>query len=206
MGLAALTVRSTQHYVGRLEAEAKLRRETEETLRQSQKLEAVGQLTGGIAHDFNNLLTIIIGNLDTMQRRIGQAAGELAAKLKEPLDHALQGARSAAQLTHRLLAFSRRQALEPKRLDLNAVVSGMSELLRRTLGETINVETVLAGGLVAGVRGRQPARERRHQSRRQRARRHARRRPPHDRDIQRLSRRGVRLHSSAMSLRVNTCC
>jgi signal transduction histidine kinase len=147
MGLAALMVRSTQHFVERLEAEAKLRRETEETLRQSQKLEVVGQLTGGIAHDFNNMLTIIVGNLDTMQRRIGDAAGELAAKFKEPLDHALQGARSAAQLTHRLLAFSRRQALEPKRLDLNAVVSGMSELLRRTLRETINVETVLAGGL-----------------------------------------------------------
>ena len=120
MGLAALTLRSTLHYIGRLQAEATLRRETEDTLRQSQKLEAVGQLTGGIAHDFNNLLTIIVGNLDTIQRRIAQEAGELAAKLKEPLDHALQGARSAAQLTHRLLAFSRRQALEPKRLDLNA--------------------------------------------------------------------------------------
>ena len=147
MILALLTLRSMLHYVGRLEAEAKLRRETEETLRQAQKLEAVGQLTGGIAHDFNNLLTIILGNLDTIQRRIAQEAGDLAAKLKEPLEHALQGARSAAQLTHRLLAFSRRQALEPKRLDLNGTVKGMSELLRRTLGETINVETVLAGGL-----------------------------------------------------------
>ncbi len=147
MILALLTLRSMLHYVGRLEAESKLRRETEETLRQAQKLEAVGQLTGGIAHDFNNLLTIILGNLDTIQRRIAQEAGDLVAKLKEPLEHALQGARSAAQLTHRLLAYSRRQALEPKRLDLNATVKGMSELLRRTLGETINVETVLAGGL-----------------------------------------------------------
>jgi signal transduction histidine kinase/ActR/RegA family two-component response regulator len=147
MALAVLTLHSMLHYVGRLEAEAKLRRETEDTLRQSQRLDAVGQLTGGIAHDFNNLLTIIVGNLDTMQRRIAQEASELAAKLKEPLDHALQGARSAAQLTHRLLAFSRRQALEPKRVDLNSIVQGMSDLLRRTLGETINVETVLAGGL-----------------------------------------------------------
>jgi signal transduction histidine kinase len=147
MALAVLTLRSTRHYISRLEAEARLRRETEETLRQSQRLDAVGQLTGGIAHDFNNLLTIIVGNLDTMQRRIAQEAGELAAKLREPLDHALQGARSAAQLTHRLLAFSRRQALEPKRLDLNSVVKGMSDLLSRTLGETVNVETVLAGGL-----------------------------------------------------------
>jgi signal transduction histidine kinase/ActR/RegA family two-component response regulator len=147
MTLAALTLRATLHYIGRLEAEAKLRRETEDTLRQSQRLEAVGQLTGGIAHDFNNLLTIIGGNLDTMQRRIAQGASDLAAKLKEPLDHAMQGARSAAQLTHRLLAFSRRQALEPKRLDLNGVVKGMSDLLRRTLDETVNIETVLAGGL-----------------------------------------------------------
>lgn len=147
MGLAMVALRLTLHYVGRLESEAKLRRETEDTLRQAQKLEAVGQLTGGIAHDFNNLLTIIVGNLDTMQRRIAQEASEFAAKLKGPVDNALQGARSAAQLTHRLLAFSRRQALEPKRLDLNGIVSGMSDLLRRTLGETINVETVLGGGL-----------------------------------------------------------
>jgi len=141
MVLAALTLRTMLHYVGRLEAEARLRRQTEDTLRQAQKLEAVGQLTGGIAHDFNNLLTIILGNLDTIRRRIEQAGDEFAARLKGPLDHALQGTRSAAQLTHQLLAYSRRQALEPKRLDLNGTVKGMSELLRRTLGETINVET-----------------------------------------------------------------
>jgi signal transduction histidine kinase len=147
MVLAVLTLRSMLHYVGQLETEAKLRRQTEDTLRQSQKLEAVGQLTGGIAHDFNNLLTIILGNLDTIRRRIGQTTDELTERIKGPLDHALQGARSAAQLTHQLLAYSRRQALDPKRLDLNATVKGMSELLRRTLGETINIETVLAGGL-----------------------------------------------------------
>ena len=84
-------------------------------------MEAVGQLTGGVAHDFNNLLTIILGNLDTLQRRLADFsptldAKQLAATLMKPLDLALQGARSAAQLTHRLLAFSRRQALEPKRL------------------------------------------------------------------------------------------
>lgn len=82
-----------------------------------------------------------------MHRRISEGASDLVGALKTPLENALQGARSAAQLTHRLLAFSRRQALEPKRLDLNRVVSGMSDLIRRTLGETINVETVLAGGL-----------------------------------------------------------
>jgi signal transduction histidine kinase len=147
MGLAVLTLRTMVHYVERIEAEAKLRRRTEETLRQAQKLEAVGQLTGGIAHDFNNLLTIIIGNLDTMKRRLAKDAGDLGAALGRLVDNALEGARNAAQLTHRLLAFSRRQPLEPKRVDLNRVVSGMSELLRRTLGEPVDVETVLAGGL-----------------------------------------------------------
>ncbi len=135
-----------------LEAEVTLRRETQETLRQAQKIEAVGQLTGGIAHDFNNLLTIIIGNLDTLKRRLADTAQQtdvatLAAALAKPVDLALQGARSAAQLTHRLLAFSRRQALDPTRVDLNRLVAGMSDLLRRTLGETINIETILAAGL-----------------------------------------------------------
>jgi signal transduction histidine kinase/ActR/RegA family two-component response regulator len=135
-----------------LEAEIKLRRETEETLRQSQKIESIGLLTGGIAHDFNNLLTIVIGNLDTMDRRIAkvgssQSAIDLVALLTKPLGLALQGTRSAAQLTHRLLAFSRRQTLEPAALDLNRLISGMSDLLRRTLGENISVETIMAGGL-----------------------------------------------------------
>jgi signal transduction histidine kinase len=147
MGLALILARSTLHHVERLEAEAKLRRETEATLRQSQKLEAVGQLTGGIAHDFNNLLTIIVGNLDTMRRRLQDDASQLSATLAKPLNLAVQGSRSAARLTHRLLAFSRQQALEPKRLDINRLVAGMSDLLRRTLGEAINVEAVLAGGL-----------------------------------------------------------
>jgi signal transduction histidine kinase len=147
MGLGTLTFRGMLHYLQRLEDEARRRRETEETLRQSQRLEAVGQLTGGIAHDFNNLLTIIVGNLDTIRRRIGEETGELAGKLKPLVDNALEGARNSARLTHQLLAFSRRQALDPQRLDLNRVVSGMSDLLRRTLGETVDVETVLAGGL-----------------------------------------------------------
>jgi CHASE3 domain sensor protein len=147
IGLGALTFRGMLHYVQRLEDEARRRREAEEILRQSQRLEAVGQLTGGIAHDFNNLLTIIVGNLDTIRRRIAEETGELAGKLKPLVDSALEGARNSARLTHQLLAFSRRQALDPQRLDLNRVVSGTSDLLRRTLGETIDVETVLAGGL-----------------------------------------------------------
>jgi CheY-like chemotaxis protein len=96
------------------------------------------------------MLTIIIGNLDTLQRRLkdaGQVASDLAAKLSRPIDMALQGARSAAELTRRLLAFSRRQALAPSQVDLNRLVASMSELLRRTVGEAVAIETVLAGGL-----------------------------------------------------------
>ena len=133
-----------------LEAESKLRHEAEETLRQTQKMEAVGQLSGGIAHDFNNLLTIIIGNLDTIRRQIEkapQAALDFAAKLTKPVQSAIKGADSAAQLTQRLLAFSRRQALEPMRVDLNRLVTDMLEILRRSLGEDVNIETVLAAGL-----------------------------------------------------------
>jgi signal transduction histidine kinase len=135
-----------------LETESKLRQEAEETLRQSQKMEAVGLLSGGIAHDFNNLLTIIIGNLDTMRRALVDAANpgtvaELRSKLTKPVESALKGANSAAQLTQRLLAFSRRQALEPARVDLNRLVSDMIEILHRSLGEDINIETVLGAGL-----------------------------------------------------------
>jgi signal transduction histidine kinase len=157
--LAALLARAAQRGIDtlrertvELEGEIKLRRDTEDRLRQAQKLEAVGHLTGGIAHDFNNLLTIILGNLDMLLRRIAKfpAQGEVAALIgtfTDPVERAMQGARSAAQLTHRLLAFARRQALDPKALELNQLVSGLSELLRRTLGEGITLETVLAGGL-----------------------------------------------------------
>ena len=135
-----------------LEEESKLRQEAESTLRQAVKMEAVGQLSGGIAHDFNNLLTIIIGNLDAMKRQLAMLAGleparDIAGKLSKSLDAALRGAQSSAQLTQRLLAFSRRQALEPQRLDLNRLVSGMLEMFRRTLGSDISIETVLGAGL-----------------------------------------------------------
>jgi signal transduction histidine kinase/ActR/RegA family two-component response regulator len=135
-----------------LETESRLRHEAEETLRQAVKMEAVGQLSGGIAHDFNNLLTIIIGNLDTIKRRLvdlakSNAPGDAIAKLETPLDAAMRGAKSSAQLTQRLLAFSRRQALEPDRLDMNRLISGMLEMLRRTLGSDISIETVLGAGL-----------------------------------------------------------
>ena len=107
-------------------------------------MEAVGQLTGGIAHDFNNMLAIIIGSLEMARRRL---AGTEHPGVARFIDNADEGARRAAALTTRLLAFSRRQPLEPRVLDLNTLVGGMSEMLRRTIGETIQIETVLSGGL-----------------------------------------------------------
>ncbi len=116
----------------------------EEALRQSQKMEAIGQLTGGVAHDFNNLLTVIIGNLDTVLRRLGDAAD---VRLRRPVEHALEGAQKGAVLTQRLLAFARRQPLRPEPTDPNRLVLRMSELLHRTLGELAEIETVLAAGI-----------------------------------------------------------
>jgi PAS domain S-box-containing protein len=118
-------------------------RANEEALRQSQKMEAVGQLTGGVAHDFNNLLQVIIGNLDTILRHLP----EDAPRLKRSANQALNGARRAAALTQRLLAFSRRQPLDPRPLNVNALVTGLSEMVHRTLGETVAVETVLGAGV-----------------------------------------------------------
>jgi two-component system NtrC family sensor kinase len=150
--MALLRTRQEATAFRQLREETLRRHSTELALQQAQKMEAVGQLTGGIAHDFNNLLTIINGNLDTIRRRLSEAASaeplrDLAAKLTQPLERAMTGAKSAAQLTHRLLAFSRRQPLKPTRVDINGLVASLSELLRRTLGEGVNVETVLAGGL-----------------------------------------------------------
>jgi signal transduction histidine kinase len=127
----------------RLESEIEERERAEEALRQAQKMEAVGQLTGGVAHDFNNLLQVITGNLDILRQR---AADRSVHRLA---DAALRGAERAAALTQRLLAFSRRQPLDPRPIQVNKLVAGMSDMLRRTLGETVNVETVLAGGLWA---------------------------------------------------------
>ena len=123
------------------------RMRVEESLRQAQKMEAVGQLTGGVAHDFNNLLTAICGGADTLRRLLPQQLGPDEARLRRAVRMIEDGSQRAATLTHRLLAFARRQALDPKPLDANKLVAGMSELLRRTLGESIAVETVLAGGL-----------------------------------------------------------
>ncbi len=119
-------------------------RRAEEQLRQSQKMEAVGQLTGGLAHDFNNLLTGITGSLDLLNTRLSQGR----TKDVDRYITAAQGAaKRAAALTHRLLAFSRRQTLAPKPTDVNRLVSGMEELVRRTVGPAVAVEVVAAGGL-----------------------------------------------------------
>jgi PAS domain S-box-containing protein len=126
------------------EAQTALQR-AQEQLAQSQKMEGIGQLTGGVAHDFNNLLTIIIGNLESIQRSI--SASPDVNRISRSLDYAMRGAQRAASLTQRLLAFSRRQPLEPKATDLSRLINSMSELLRRTLGENIAIETVLNGGL-----------------------------------------------------------
>ena len=129
-----------------LEAEAADRLEAEATIRQMQKMETIGQLTGGIAHDFNNMLAIVTGSVDMAKRRL---SGHEDPKIVASLDAAAEGARRAAVLTQRLLAFARQQPLEPQALDANRLVSGMSELIRRTIGEAIAVETVLGGGLWA---------------------------------------------------------
>jgi signal transduction histidine kinase/CheY-like chemotaxis protein len=114
-----------------------------ERLSHAAKMEAVGRLTAGIAHDFNNLLTVVLGNLESAQRK--RAVDEDAVSLA--LENAARGARRAAGLTGKLLAFARRKPLEPRIIDVNALVSGMSDLLQRTLGESIQVRTALSADL-----------------------------------------------------------
>ncbi|TMJ64035.1 MAG: PAS domain S-box protein [Alphaproteobacteria bacterium] len=146
--MANVVINAIRHASGRLLGFAKITRDitekkaAEEQLRQAQKMEAVGQLTGGVAHDFNNLLTVIMGNLENLDRILPPAPST-----QRIIAAALRAASRAAMLTHRLLAFSRRQPLTPEVLSANKLVAGISELLRRTLGESILVETVLAGGL-----------------------------------------------------------
>ncbi len=120
------------------------KRAAEEQLRQSQKMEAIGQLTGGVAHDFNNLLTIISGNMEFLQRRLTERGDE---QLLRYVNSALRGSERAALLTHQLLAFSRRQPLQPTPISVNTLITGLSEMLRRAIAESISIETVLAGGV-----------------------------------------------------------
>jgi len=119
---------------------------TEEQLRQAQKMEAVGQLTGGLAHDFNNLLAAIAGSLEMLEVRLSQGR---TGDIERYMMAAKSSAKRAAALTHRLLAFSRRQTLDPKPTNLNRLVNGMEDLVRRTVGPQITVEFVGAAGLWA---------------------------------------------------------
>lgn len=123
--------------------EVQARSKIEAQLRQVHKMEAVGQLTGGIAHDFNNMLAIVISGLNLLKRRLARGDTDVGRFVEAAID----GANRAATLTQRLLAFSRQQPLSPEPLVINKLVAGMSELLSRTLGDHIQVETVLSAGL-----------------------------------------------------------
>jgi signal transduction histidine kinase len=156
---------NTRQIVARVEAEAELRQlnetlearvaertaelqQTEAALRQSQKMEAIGQLTGGIAHDFNNMLTGVIGNLDLFRRRMKDAAPET---LERYVDAAGEAARRAAALTARLLAYSRRQQLDSRPIDVGGLVRSLDDLLRTSVGETITLRFDLPDAPVAAL-------------------------------------------------------
>ena len=129
----------------RLVSEMSERAKAEDALRQSQKMEAIGQLSGGIAHDFNNLLTIIRGNLQLMQRRIAQGRTDT----QRYIDAAMEGLNRAATLTQRILAFSRRQPLSPEPVDFKALVAGMVDLLRHSVGSNVEIQTRLESDWLA---------------------------------------------------------
>ena len=126
-----------------IKAETGRRADAEGQVRQLQKMEAVGQLTGGIAHDFNNMLAVVIGGLNLAQRRLDRGETDV----RRFMDGAMEGATRAAALTQRLLAFSRQQPLAPESVDANRMINGLADLLTRTLGERVRLETVLTPGL-----------------------------------------------------------
>ncbi|MEQ8268036.1 MAG: response regulator [Parvibaculum sp.] len=126
----------------RVAREVAERSKAEEALRQSQKMEAIGKLTGGVAHDFNNLLQVVSGNLQLLSKDI---AGNERAERR--VANALAGVDRGSKLANQLLAFGRRQALEPKVINIGRLISGMGDMLRRTIGEAIEVETIASGGL-----------------------------------------------------------
>src|SRR5712671_548026 len=136
----------TRDITAQREAQEMLDRAREQLL-QASKMEAIGQLTGGVAHDFNNLLTIIIGNLAIAEREVAGLPEGPASRLRRSLASAERGAQRAAMLTQRLLAFSRRQLLDPRPLDLNKLITAEADFMQRTLGEAIEVEAVGGGGL-----------------------------------------------------------
>jgi PAS domain S-box-containing protein len=143
VGFAKITRDITAQRKAREDLEA-----MQQKLFQSQKMEAVGQLTGGIAHDFNNLLTIIMGGLESIGRQIALIPeSPPVARIARSRELALQGVHRAATLTSRLLAFARQQPLTPVVVDANKLVAGIAEMLRRTLGEAVSLEIVQGGGL-----------------------------------------------------------
>ncbi|MDB5565769.1 MAG: putative sensor histidine kinase with a response regulator receiver domain [Tardiphaga sp.] len=127
--------------------EGRYRREAEDMLRHTQKMEAIGHLTGGVAHDFNNLLTIIIGNLEIAEHAVNSWTDASQARLKRVIASAAGGAQRAVILTQRLLAFARRQPLDPKPINVNQLLRGMSEFFQRTLSENVDLEIVGGAGL-----------------------------------------------------------
>ena len=142
LGLVAVNTDLRSAHTKLLEAPLH-RQHAEGQMRQVQKMDAIGQLTGGLAHDFNNMLAVIFSALNLLKRRMERGQTNVG----ELVDAAIDGAQRAATLTQRLLAFARKQPLSPEAIDPNKFVAGISDLLRRTLGETIKLETVLAGGL-----------------------------------------------------------
>jgi signal transduction histidine kinase/ActR/RegA family two-component response regulator len=145
--ISAALIRELRERTNALAEETRVRKDTQAILAQTQKMESIGQLAGGVAHDFNNLMTVVIGNLDSAERRLGRTGTADSASIGKPIGAAMQGARRAAALTQRLLAFSRQQVLSPQQVDLNRLVGNLSEMLTRTVGETIAVETILGSGL-----------------------------------------------------------
>jgi signal transduction histidine kinase/ActR/RegA family two-component response regulator len=145
--LSGALIRELRQRTEALAEETRVRKDAQAILAQTQKMESIGQLAGGIAHDFNNLMTVVIGNLDSAERRLARGGPADASSIGRPISAAMQGARRAASLTQRLLAFSRQQVLSPQQVDLNRLVASLSEMLTRTVGETIAVETILGSGL-----------------------------------------------------------
>ena len=145
--LSGALIRELRQRTEALAEETRVRKDAQAILAQTQKMESIGQLAGGIAHDFNNLMTVVIGNLDSAERRLARGGPADASSIGRPIAAAMQGARRAASLTQRLLAFSRQQVLSPQQADLNRLVASLSEMLTRTVGETIAVETILGSGL-----------------------------------------------------------
>ena len=145
--ISGALIRELRERSDALAEETRVRKDAQAILAQTQKMESIGQLAGGVAHDFNNLMTVVIGNLDSAERRLERSGSTDADSIGNPIAAALQGARRAATLTQRLLAFSRQQVLSPQQVDLNRLVASLSDMLIRTVGETIAVETILGGGV-----------------------------------------------------------